>query len=410
MGEAFKADQLGSFLRPMSVKLARAAYAEGRISAEALAEAEDEAILDLIERQRAIGIDVYSDGEVRRSGFQNDLMESVDGYVQTDTPAPRVWYGSGDQPVAQGNSVVVGAKLQQRRRLTEAQVSFLRAHAPGAYKMTLPSANQFPALGFQPGVTDRFYASRSELLQEIAGIIKSEVTALADEGTPYIQIDAPRYSYFVDPKWRAHLESIGEDPDQMLDEFVEADRSCMEGARREGIATALHVCRGNNQSMWYAEGGYEPIAEKLFNGVNVDRLLLEYDSERAGTFEPLRFVPETTVAVLGLISTKIPTLESKDDVLRRIDEASRYVPVERLALSTQCGFASMAAGNNLTEDEQWRKMALVVEVARGALGVASATPKAPRWRYALLLRGSGTWPSRSWHGRRGFLVRSPCRP
>ena len=229
--------------------------------------------------------------------------------------------------------------------------------------MTVPSANQFPALGFQPGLTDRFYPTRSDLLREITGIIRNEVAALADEGVPYVQLDAPRYSYFVDPKWREYLADLGEDPEKMLDEFVASDKSCLDAARREGVTTALHVCRGNNQSMWYAEGGYEPIAEKLFGGVGADRLLLEYDSERAGGFEPLRFVPDGVVAVLGLVSTKTPEMERKDDLLRRIDEASRFVPMERLALSPQCGFASMAAGNLLTEDEQWRKLELVVETA-----------------------------------------------
>ncbi len=368
MDSAYKADQLGSFLRPPAVKEARAAHAEGRLSAERLAEVEDEAILDLIERQRAIGVDVYSDGEIRRSGFQNDLMESVEGYVETDRPVPRIWHGPGGQPIAQGNSIVVGAKLRQTRRLTEAQTRFLKQHSPGPYKMTVPSANQFPALGFQPGLTDRFYPTRSDLLREITGIIRNEVAALADEAVPYVQLDAPRYSYFVDPKWREYLADLGEDPEKMLDEFVASDKSCLDAARREGVTTALHVCRGNNQSMWYAEGGYEPIAEKLFGGVSADRLLLEYDSERAGGFEPLRFVPDGVIAVLGLVSTKTPEMERKDDLLRRIDEASRFVPLERLALSPQCGFASMAAGNLLTEDEQWRKLELVVETAREVWG------------------------------------------
>ena len=363
----FKADQVGSFLRPPGVKEARTAFKVGRIDQQRLTDVEDTAILDALERQRQIGIDVYSDGEFRRTGFQWDFPEAVEGYVRTERPVVnRMWQGPGGPPQEQGTSLAVGGKLRQVRRLTEQQTAFLQTHAAGPFKMTVPSPNQFPTLGFQPGLTDRFYPTRSDLLREITTIIKSEIAALADEGVPYIQIDAPRYSYYVDPRWRQHLRDLGEDPDELFEEAVAAEPACIGGAAREGVTTALHVCRGNNESKWYAEGGYEPIAERLFGSLPVDRLLLEYDTERAGTFEPLRFVrPETTV-VLGLVSTKVPALESKGDLHRRIDEATKYVPMERLALSPQCGFASTAAGNLLTEEEQWRKLELVVETAREA--------------------------------------------
>ena len=234
--------------------------------------------------------------------------------------------------------------------------------------MTVPSPNQFPQLSFQAGVTDPHYADRSELLWDIASIMKAELQALVNEGVPYVQVDAPRYSYYVDPTWRDHLRGLGQDPDSAFDEAVQADVSCFEGLRQEGVTVALHICRGNNQSKWYAQGGYEPIAEKLFNTLPVDRFLLEYDTERAGTFEPLRHMPGDKMVVLGLISTKDPTMESPDDLLRRINEASHYVPVERLALSPQCGFASTQAGNLLTEDQQWRKLELVVDTARKVWG------------------------------------------
>ena len=181
-------------------------------------------------------------------------------------------------------------------------------------------------------------------------------------------MDAPRYSYYVDPRWRQHLRDLGEDPVRMFEEAVAADNHCLEGAQREGATVAFHVCRGNNQSKWYAEGGYEAIAELLFGTLKVDRFLLEYDTERSGTFEPLRFMPNDKVVVLGLISSKEAELESADDIARRIEEASAHVPLERLALSPQCGFASTAPGNLLTEDQQWRKQELVTEVARRVWG------------------------------------------
>ncbi len=227
-----------------------------------------------------------------------------------------------------------------------------------------PSPNQFPALSFQPGITDRFYPNRSELLWEIARVIKSEISALLESGVEYIQMDAPRYSYYVDPRWRQHLRDLGEDPDRMFEEAVTADNYYLEGAQRLGVTVAFHVCRGNNQSKWYAEGGYEAIAERLFGTLAVDRFLLEYDTERAGTFDPLRFMPADKMVVLGLISSKEPEMESTEYLVRRIEEASAYVPLDMLALSPQCGFASTAPGNLLTEDQQWRKLELVTDTCR----------------------------------------------
>jgi 5-methyltetrahydropteroyltriglutamate--homocysteine methyltransferase len=294
----------------------------------------------------------------------------VDGYSESESPSVvRIWQGGGDnQPVQQNTTQVVIGKLRQARRLTDTQTSFLKAHSPGPFKMTLPTPNQFPAISFKEGITDQFYADRSELLWDIVKIIKSEIAALIDDQVAYIQIDAPRYSYYVDSNWRSHLRELGVDPDEAFDEAVAADNACLEGAAPEGITRAIHICRGNNQSMWYAQGGYEPIAEKLFGTLNVDRILLEYDTERSGGFEPLRFVPDNKTVVLGLISSKDPTMESQDELLRRIDEASKYVPLEQLALSPQCGFASTEAGNLLTDDEQWRKLELVVETARKVWG------------------------------------------
>jgi 5-methyltetrahydropteroyltriglutamate--homocysteine methyltransferase len=241
----------------------------------------------------------------------------------------------------------------------------LKRHAPGDIKVTLPTANQFPAICYKKGRSEQAYPTHSAFLWDIVPIIKAEIAALVADGIKYIQIDAPRYSYYIDPKWRDHIkQEMGMDPDQALDEAIRADNACLEGARRPGVTLAMHLCRGNNRSQWYASGGYDPIAEKLFNGIDVDLFLLEYESERAGTFEPLRFVPADKAVVLGLVSSKVPALESPEQLKRRVDEASRYLPLERLALSPQCGFASAMEGNLLTEDDQWRKLQLVVETAR----------------------------------------------
>jgi methionine synthase II (cobalamin-independent) len=371
MSGACRADHVGSFLRPAEVKEARAAFREGRLPLEQLRHIEDSAILAALERQRSIGVNVFSDGEFRRTGFQNDLVEGVEGFVDAVRPAVvRIWQGPGGEPQEQGTRQVVGGKLRAVRRLTEHQTRFLQVHAPGPVKMTLPSPNQFPAISFQPGLSEPFYPTRADLLWALVPIIKREIAALVDDGIPYIQVDEPRYSYYVDPRWCQHLRALGEDPDQMVDEAIAADNSCLEGVQRQGLTVALHICRGNNESKWYAEGGYEPIAEKLFGALAVDRFLLEYDTARAGTFEPLRFMPRDKMVVLGLVSSKEPRMESQDELRRRIDEASRYVPIENLALSPQCGFASTAAGNLLTEDEQWRKLELVVETAHKVWGTS----------------------------------------
>lgn len=361
----YRADHVGSLLRPESLKRARAEFEAGRITREQLTEVEDRAILDALQRQRDIGLSVFSDGEFRRTGFQNDVAETVDGFVTVEAPSiQRIWKGPLGAPQQDVTTRVVAGKLSPGKRFTALQSAYLRAHSPGPYKLTLPTPNQFPATVYKRGVTDRVYPTRSDLLRDIVAVIKAEIQALADEAVPYIQVDAPRYGFFVDPEWRRQLRDRGLDPDQAFAEAVEADAACLQGLDRDGLTLAMHVCRGNNQSHWYAQGGYDSIAEKLFGTLPVDRWLLEYDTERAGTFEPLRFVPSGKIVVLGLISSKVPELESVDDVLRRIEEASRHVPIENLAISPQCGFASMEAGNLLTEDDQWRKLELVVEVAR----------------------------------------------
>jgi 5-methyltetrahydropteroyltriglutamate--homocysteine methyltransferase len=186
-----------------------------------------------------------------------------------------------------------------------------------------------------------------------------------DHGARDIQIDAPRYSYYLDPKWREWLHTeMGEDPDVLLDEALAADNASFKAAKKAGVTLAIHLCRGNNRSKWYAEGGYDAIAEKMFNTLDVDRFLLEYEDERSGSFEPLRFVPTGKTVVLGLVSSKVPDMEDKAQLIKRIEEASKYVPIENLALSPQCGFASVMEGNEMTEAQEWAKLGLVVDTAR----------------------------------------------
>jgi 5-methyltetrahydropteroyltriglutamate--homocysteine methyltransferase len=264
---------------------------------------------------------------------------------------------------------IVSKKLRQTRPLTGHELPFLKANSPGEIKITLPSATQFPAIAFKSGITDAVYKDRSELLWAIVEIMKADLAQLAGDGLSYIQIDAPRYSYYMDPKWREWIRNeMRADPDAALDDAVKADNACFRAARRDGVTLAIHLCRGNNRSHWYAEGGYDAIAEKLFGTLEVDRFLLEYDDDRSGTFVPLRFVPKGKTVVLGLISSKLPQLESADNLARRVEEAARFVSLEDLAISPQCGFASTAEGNLLTEEQQWAKLKLVTDTARRVWG------------------------------------------
>lgn len=363
MGTPYRADHVGSFLRPPELLEARASGADP----ERLREIEDRHIRRVLGRQQEIGFAVFTDGELRRRNFMSDLVDSVEGFDLGDA-VPRSWAGAAAVAVSSVTGIVT-SKLRQVRRLTAHELAFLKTHSPGAIKITLPSANQFPAIAFKRGTTDRAYPTHSALLWDIVPIMRAEVQALLADGVHYIQIDAPRYSYYIDPKWRDYIRrEMQMEPDAALDEAIRADNTVLEGARRPGVTIAIHLCRGNNRSQWYAEGGYDPIAERLFSSLQVDRFLLEYDDERSGTFEPLRFVPPDKSVVLGLVSSKRPRLESPRDLNQRIEEASRHVSLERLALSPQCGFASTMEGNLVTEDDQWAKLRLVVDTARTVWG------------------------------------------
>ena len=361
----YRADQLGSLLRPAELLEARAARAADRMSLEQLRELEDKAILDALEMQRESGIEVFTDGEYRRSTFRSGFAEAVEGTVQAESG--RHW--SGQSIGAQGDTErVVGGKLRQIRRLTAYESSFLKQHAPGPCKVTVPSAGYLGCRAYRRGITDKVYPAVADLLRDIAVIIRGEISALIEEGVPYIQLDAPGYAAFVDETQRQRMREDGVDLDRAFEEFLMADNQSVQGLRRDGVTLAIHICRGNSRSNWHSQGGYEPIAEKLFNKLAIDTFLLEYDTERAGGFEPLRFVPKGKHVVLGLITTKQGRLEPQDELIRRIDEASKYVPIENLSLSPQCGFASGAAGNLVSWDDQRRKLELVAQTARKVWG------------------------------------------
>src|SRR5581483_10194448 len=351
MAQVFRADHVGSLLRPPELLAARQQFADGQISAEQLHEVEDASVLKALAVQREAGVDVFTEGEYRRAAWISAFRESVEGLVPNHDPPTRRILGAWQGPhsdvanatVAAMPSLVAGAKLRQVRRLAGAEAAFLKQHAPGPWKITTAGPLSVAGALYKPGVTDKVYSTREAFNAEVIGILRGEIQALIADGASYIQLDSLHYVERVaDKTIRARMIAEGEDPDAYLETLIAADNAVLEGARRDGLTLGMHMCRGNNRSAWHAEGSYDAIAAQAFPRLNVDRFLLEYDTERAGGFEPLRFVPKDKMVVLGLISSKEPELESIDTLRRRIDEAAKYVPIERLAISPQCGFASTA--------------------------------------------------------------------
>ena len=361
MRQIYRAEQVGSLLRPTHVLDARKEVAAGRLAADALRVIEDAAIADALARQRAIGLDVVSDGEMRRASWLTEMAEAVEGFVPDSVLLN--WKGPGGGTEA-STAHAAGARLRKTRHLTEHELPFLKRHAGAPFKITLPSASNFMLASYKPGISDAVYPTRKALLDDVVAIVHDEVAWLVSEGVKYIQFDAPFYSNYLDPDQRTRFVEAGRDPDRELEVAIAGDNAVMSNIPRADVTFAMHVCRGNSRSRWYTEGGYDVIAERLFGALDVDTFLLEYDDERSGGFAPLRVVPRGKTVVLGLITTKRPELEPAVELRRRIDEASRYIPLDQLAISPQCGFASIASGNLLSMDEQWKKLERVVEVAR----------------------------------------------
>jgi 5-methyltetrahydropteroyltriglutamate--homocysteine methyltransferase len=364
----FRADNIGSLLRPAELLEARTALREGRLDEAQTRVIEDRSILAALALQKAAGVQIFTDGEYRRDIFTADLTKAMDGLVPGKPVVKFEWRGRGKELAAEskeGNlQYVVGGKLRKKGRFTPNEAPFLKQHAPGPFKICTPAAMQHAIMRYRRGVTDHFYPTVHDMLQDVAAIMRDEVQALIDEGASYVQLDAPSYSNFFDPNRREVLKQSGINLEEALDAAIAADNAMIEGVKRNAeVVIGIHFCRGNKRSAWGAEGSYEPIAEKAFGALKMERFLLEFDSERAGGFEPLRYVPRGKTVVLGLVTTKEATLESEDELLGRIEQAAKYVPAENLALSTQCGFASAASGNLITWDDMRRKLELVARVA-----------------------------------------------
>jgi 5-methyltetrahydropteroyltriglutamate--homocysteine methyltransferase len=337
---------------------AREALEAGRLRPPAFKRIEDRAVDEAIALQEAAGLDAVTDGELRRYAFFGHLIEALDGFDKFGGWAIPFHNEQGGELVFKRPVVV--DKLRWRRSMGAEEFVYLRARTSRPAKVTLISTQQAAAY-WDPVKSKGAYPTRDAYLADVVDVTRREVEELVRLGCTYVQIDAPQYAALLDPALREGYRRRGSDPDRLIDACVEMDNAVI--GDHPGITFALHICRGNNQSMFYASGGYEPIA-RVFGRSRFQRFLLEYDDERSGGFEPLRSVPEDRVVVLGLVTTKKPRLESVDELRRRIDEATKFIPLERLALSPQCGFASTLEGNRITPEDQRRKLHRVAETAR----------------------------------------------
>jgi 5-methyltetrahydropteroyltriglutamate--homocysteine methyltransferase len=365
----FRADHVGSLLRPQALLEARRRLDAGMIEADELREVEDDAIAGAVKLQKDAGVDVVTDGEFRRLDFRTGFVDAFEGVEMGVVQLP--WHDAdGTTKTVASRQFTITGKLEQKRRITEGDVAYLRSLTSSPLKVTLIAPSFLMSRFWQDGVTDRVYGSREELGEELAQITRREIEGLFAEGVHYVQLDNPGYAAFLDAGSRDHLRTAGNDPEAAFRKMVAVDTAAVAGIERPKQASiGLHVCRGNNASMWLAQGAYDPIAEELF-GIPVDRFLLEYDDERSGSFDALQYVPEGKMVVLGLVSSKRPELESLDDLQARIDAAAEHVDIDFLALSPQCGFASISdGGNRMTQEQEFRKLQLVADAALATWGI-----------------------------------------
>jgi 5-methyltetrahydropteroyltriglutamate--homocysteine methyltransferase len=358
-----KTDVVGSLLRPEFLKTARADREAGRLSPPEFKRIEDRAVDEAVALQESCGLGVVTDGEMRRSAFYAHLVESLEGF--NSSAGWTITFRDSEGHKAQLERPVVVEKLKWRRQMCAEEFTYLRGRTRVPAKVTLLSAQQAAAY-YDPDKSRAAYATRDAYLADLVDYTRREIAELIRLGCEYVQIDAPQYAGLLDETIREGYRQRGSDPDKMLDATIELDNAIVAG--HPGITFGIHICRGNHRSMFYASGGYDRIAEKVFSRVQFDRFLLEYDDERSGTFEPLRYLPDNRLVVLGLISSKTPRMEPAENLKARIAEAATIVPLERLALSPQCGFASTHEGNALSEADQRKKLELVTAVARDVWG------------------------------------------
>ena len=359
----FRADHVGSLLRPQELKEARAKQASRAISAEELRAVEDRCIKALIAKEEAAGLQSITDGEFRRAFWHFDFLERLEG-VESYEGGQGIQF-KGGQTKARG--MKVHGKIGFRGHPFLEHFKFVKANTSKTAKMTIPSPSVLHYRGGRKAVSTSVYPTMDAFYRDLGQAYKEAVAAFGQAGCKYLQLDETNFTYLCDPEQRQMLRDRGDDPETLPDIYAGMINAAISG-RPADMRMTMHLCRGNFRSMWIAQGGYEPVADVLFNKVNIDAYFMEWDTERAGGFEPLRLVPKNKLVVLGIVTTKTGTLESKDFLKRRLEEASKFIDLDQLCLSPQCGFASTEEGNVLAEEEQWAKLRMIVELAREVWG------------------------------------------
>jgi 5-methyltetrahydropteroyltriglutamate--homocysteine methyltransferase len=361
----FRADHVGSLLRPPELLAARKRRDEGRLSDAELREIEDRMIREVVRLQEDAGLESITDGEYRRFIFHIDFLSKLSGIEERGGIATKFHSKQGEVDYAPPRLLVTG-KLRHPEGIQRRDFEFLRSATARTPKVCIPSPTMAHFRGGRAGIDRQAYPDLDEFFADLARCYREEIADLYDAGCRYLQLDDTNLAYLCDPEQREAVRRRGDDPDELPRTYSRLINASIE--RPADMAVCVHMCRGNFRSAWIAEGGYEPVAEALFNELAVDGFFLEYDDERSGDFSPLRFVPKGKVVVLGLVTTKVPALESKDELKRRLDEAAGYIDLDQLCLSPQCGFASSLYGNQLGVEDEVAKLALVVETAREVWG------------------------------------------
>jgi len=363
----FRADHVGSLLRPQALRDARAKRAHGEISAEELKSLEDRSIRDVIAKQESIGLRGVTDGEFRREFWHLDFLGGLDGVESFAADHGIRFQGGETKPIG----LRVTRKIGFSKHPMLEHFRFVKDNTKATPKMTIPSPSVLHFRGGRKAVPESIYPAMDEFFRDLGLAYRKAVRAFADIGCRYLQLDETNLAYLCDPEQRRMLSERGDDPEKLPRIYADMINTAISD-RPSDMTITMHLCRGNFKSLWIAQGGYEPVAEILFNEIKVNGYFMEYDTERAGGFEPLRFVPKSKTVVLGLVTSKSGALESKDNLKRRLSDAARYLDLDQLCLSPQCGFASTEEGNVLTENEQWAKLSLIVETANEVWGEARA--------------------------------------
>lgn len=359
----FRADHVGSFLRPARLAEARESRSRGKLTAEALRSIEDECIAGVVQNQENAGLQGITDGEFRRFMFHLDFLEQLDGVKVTEGDfLARFRRSDGTEVEFSPPKIEVAGPIRHSSSIQGRDYDFLASKTKKTAKVSIPAPSMLHFRGGREAIDRETYPDLEQFFDDLTAAYREEIQDLADSGLRYIQLDDTNLAYLCDPSIRERTGARGDDPDELTRLYCRLVNGAI-ADRPEDMVATVHLCRGNFQSAWVSEGGYEPVAEILFNEMAVDGFFLEYDDERSGDFAPLRFVPNDKLVVLGLMSSKRPEVEPSDEVKKRIDEAAAYVPLDQLALSHQCGFSSTAHGNLLSEDDQWRKLERAVEVA-----------------------------------------------